>query len=165
MRRTYEQKRGGVSRDAFSNIELVIVSHSPFQAGGPKIVVSPREALHHLERRSFDTALVGGGAQLDSSFLAQGLVDEIYLNIYPAVVSKGINLALGGSVETGLQLIDSFKPVNNIIQLHYRVEKESGEALVAIPTKINTTCEYSADTPRPIKLAWQDYVKPEIVFS
>jgi riboflavin biosynthesis pyrimidine reductase len=115
--------RGGVARDALSNIELVIVSHAPFQAGGPRIVASPREALDHLEQKGFDTALVGGGAQLDSSFLSQGLVDEIYLNIYPAIVSKAINLALSGSLEAGLQLIDSLKLSDNIIQLHYRVEK------------------------------------------
>ena len=122
-RRTYEQMRAGIARDAFSKIELVIVSHSPCQAGGPKILASPREALHHLEQKDFGTALIGGGAQLDSSFLSQGLVGEIYLNIYPAIVSKGINLPLNGPLETGLQLIDSLKLSDNIIQLHYRVEK------------------------------------------
>ena len=82
----------------------------------------PYEALSLLKQKRFDTALVGGGVQLVSAFLSQGLVDEIYLNIYP-LVSKGRTFAISENLETSLELISADKLTNEIVQLHYMVVK------------------------------------------
>jgi riboflavin biosynthesis pyrimidine reductase len=113
--------QGGFS--GFPGVELVIVSHVPLPADSISFAASPREALQHLDQKGFDTALVGGGAQLDSAFLSQGLVDEIYLNLEPIMVNKGMMLAVGEGSGVSLQLIGTTKLGDNISQLHYRVYK------------------------------------------
>jgi dihydrofolate reductase len=121
--RTYDLVRAQNAQAVFSGIEVVILSRSALQAEGISVAASPQEALQHLDQKGFDTALVGGGAQLDSSFLAQGLVDEIYLNVEPVIVNNGIMLFMAEDFEVSLQLIDTAKLSDDIIQLHYRVNK------------------------------------------
>jgi dihydrofolate reductase len=43
-----------------SGIETVVMSHSPLKYDGVSVVASPAEALNVLEKKGFDTALVGG---------------------------------------------------------------------------------------------------------
>jgi len=115
--RTYDMMRGLASRPGFSNIKLVVVSHARCESG-VATAASPQEALHFLEREGFDVGLVGGGAQLDSSFLSQGLVDEVYLNIEPSL-SRGNLCALSGGFEGELRLTGTTKLSDSVIQLHY----------------------------------------------
>ncbi len=61
-KRTYDLMRDRIAQGGFSGIEVVIVSHSAFQSNGIGVAPSPHEALEYLERKGFDTALVGGGA-------------------------------------------------------------------------------------------------------
>lgn len=122
-RRTYELMHEQTAHGGFHGIELVVVSHSLPQADGIHVATSPLEALHYLEQKGFDTALLGGGAQLDSSFLSQGLIDEIYLNIEPIICNKGIALALNERFEASLEIINWTKLSENIVQLHYRMKK------------------------------------------
>ena len=97
-----------------------MVSRSLTHAEGARVTASPQEALHHLERKGFETALVGGGAELDSAFLSQGLVDEIFLNIEPVMMNGGSFLAMDGAAEARLRL-DGTARLGDVVQLHYRV--------------------------------------------
>ena len=72
------------------------------------------EALNILKQKGFDTALVGGGAQLVNTCLSQGLVDEIYINVYP-LVSKGATFAMSEN-QANLELID----VNKLTEQRHR---------------------------------------------
>jgi dihydrofolate reductase len=103
-------------------IETIVLSHSPLKNDGASVVASPTEALDLLEKKGFDTALVGGGAQLVKSFLSQGLVDELYINIYP-LISKGSTLALSENFQASLELIGVDKLSADIVQVHYRVRR------------------------------------------
>lgn len=120
-RRTFDLMRDRIAQESFSDIEVVIVSRRSLQAEGVSVATSPHEALQHLGRKGFDTALVGGGAQLDSSFLSQGLVDEIYLNVEPAIMSKGLRLVTREDFEASLALLDTTELSDSTIQLHYAV--------------------------------------------
>ena len=102
-------------------IETVVISHSPLGDDGVSVVASPAEALSLLEKKGFDTALVGGGAKLISTFLSRGLVDELYINIYP-LISKGA-YALSENFQASLELIGVEKLNPDIVQLHYRVRR------------------------------------------
>ena len=103
-------------------IEMVVLSHSPLKYDGVSVVASPAEALSLLEKKGFDTALVGGGAQLVRTFLSQGLVDELYINIYP-LISKGSTFAISENFQASLELIGVDKLSADIVQLHYRVRR------------------------------------------
>lgn len=53
---------------------------------------SPEEVLSSLETRGFSEVVLGGGRKVNSSFLKENLIDEIWLIFEPIVLGKGINL-------------------------------------------------------------------------
>lgn len=116
-RRTYNLMRDLASRLGLPGIKLVIVSHS-YSESGVAVAASPQEAQRLLEHEGFDIGLVGGGAQLDSSFLSQGLVDEIYVNVEP-LVGKGNLCALNEGFEAELRLVGITRLSDNVVQLRY----------------------------------------------
>ncbi|MDA4111666.1 MAG: dihydrofolate reductase family protein [Thaumarchaeota archaeon] len=103
-------------------IEMVVLSRSPLKYEGVNVAASPSEALSLLEKKGFETALVGGGAQIVSTFLSQGLVDELYINIYP-LIGKGSTFATSENFQASLELIGVDKLSSDIVQLHYRVRR------------------------------------------
>jgi len=86
---------------------------------GHSVVSSPKEALRLL--KGFKEVIVAGGGILDSSFLAEDLVDEIYLDVEPVILGKGIGLFSECDFRTGLELVGTKKISDNEIQLHYKV--------------------------------------------
>ena len=122
-RRTFDLLQSRMAQGGFSGIELVVLSRTPAQIEGICFATSPQEALQYLEQEGFETALIGGGAQIDSAFLSQGLVDEIYLNVEPVLANKGIRLAMPDGFEANLQLIGTAQLSENIVQLHYSTAK------------------------------------------
>lgn len=94
-RQSYDLLRRQAAQEGLA-VEVVIVSDVPLQAEGICVVGSPQQALEHLGQKGISRALVAGEGQLDSAFLSQGLVDELYLNILPAVTNTGTVLATRG---------------------------------------------------------------------
>ncbi|MBI4043521.1 MAG: dihydrofolate reductase [Candidatus Diapherotrites archaeon] len=84
---------------------------------------NPQSALDFLEGKKFKTALVAGGAHLNASFLSQNLVDELYLDVEPVLIGKGIPLLVPSDVERKLKFIGAKRFGEGIVQLHYRVKK------------------------------------------
>jgi len=70
-----------------------------------------------------DEVVVAGGGKLNASFLKEGLVDEIYLDVEPIAFGKGIKLFDDEDFEVNLELIEVNKISQNEIQLHYKVKK------------------------------------------
>lgn len=120
-RKTFEILRQSFSKNSFPGVELVVVSQKLQKAEGFCVAKSPQVALDHLKQKNFTTTLVAGGAELNTAFLSEGLIDEIYLNIAPTLTGKGINLSVPTDRETGLELIDMKSLSDHILQLHYRV--------------------------------------------
>ncbi len=108
----------------FENVKVVIVSNKSFEPLGKKhsIAGSPKEALGLLS--NFENVVVAGGAILNGSFLKDDLVDEIYLDIEPIILSQGISLVNGSDFEKRLKLLGTKKIAENEIQLHYQVIKK-----------------------------------------
>ena len=84
---------------------------------------SPKEILKLLEEKGFETTFVGGGGKINTSFLKENLVDEIYLDIEPILLGKGIKLFADSDFELKLELINIKKLSENEVQLHYKVLK------------------------------------------
>jgi dihydrofolate reductase len=83
------------------------------------VVSSPKEALQLL--KDFEEVVVAGGGILDSSFLADNLIDEIYLDVEPIILGRGIGLFSEGNFETRLELMGIKNISKNEVQLHYKV--------------------------------------------
>ena len=80
-----------------------------------------KDALKVLEKQGFQTALVGGGGQADSSALESGLIEEIFIDVEPLIFGRGISLFTPSNFDLKLKLIDTKKVGESGIQLHYQV--------------------------------------------
>lgn len=107
----------------FKDVKLVVVAEKVFQTLIPNHLVahSPKEALKTLS--DFEQVVVAGGGALNASFVEENLVDEIYLDIEPIILGKGISLFRDKDFERKLKLLGQKKITDNEIQLHYQVLK------------------------------------------
>ncbi len=122
-RRTYHILTKQPEFAELKKIKLVVVSKKGFKTIAPNhfVVHSPKEALGVL--KDFKKVIVAGGGTLNAAFLAENLVDEIFLDVEPIVIGKGIPLFRGKEFERKLKLLGQKKIADNEIQLHYKVFK------------------------------------------
>lgn len=84
---------------------------------------SPEEVLEILEEKGFETAFIAGGGSINSTFMKEGIVDEIYLDIEPKLFGNGVQLFRPSEFAFDLKLLETNKLAENTIQLHYKVRK------------------------------------------
>ena len=80
----------------------------------------PREIIKIIENNGYKSAMVAGGA-LATSFLKNGLVNELYINIEPLALGKGIPLFSRENFEKKLKLLQVKRFSENEIRLHYKI--------------------------------------------
>jgi dihydrofolate reductase len=124
------KKLGGliVGRTSYESMEedespvpLVVVSRTKRgDKDGVMFAQSPVNALQRLTREGISSAMVGGGAQLYSGFLAAGLIDELYVNIAPEILGKGLRIETARRHAQKLKLIRTSHLDEGIVQMHYR---------------------------------------------
>lgn len=124
-RRTYEES---VNADVFPYdcLNVVMTKQKIKNKWGDRVIFtdkSPREVLNLLKEKGFATAFIGGGGELNASFMRDGLIDEIFIDVEPWVYGKGIPLFAPTDFEVRLELLDTKKLSDQTIQLHYRVKK------------------------------------------
>jgi len=107
----------------FKDVRVVVVSHQNFKtlSSNHIVVKSPGEAIELL--KNFKEIVIAGGGNLNSAFLSEDLVDEIYLDIEPIILGKGIKLFADTNFETKLELMEIKNFSKSEIQLHYLVKK------------------------------------------
>ncbi|MBP6085335.1 dihydrofolate reductase family protein [Candidatus Gracilibacteria bacterium] len=98
---------------SLGNVELKDKNHT--------IAHSPKEALDLVS--NFAEVIIAGGGKLNSAFLDANLIDEIYLDMEPAIVSSGIPLFSSSVADRELQFLGSKQFGEHEIQLHYKVVK------------------------------------------
>jgi dihydrofolate reductase len=105
------------------DVKLVIVAQEKFKtlASNHLVANSPKEALRLLG--DFQEVVVAGGGALNASFVEENLVDEIFIDIEPIILGKGIPLFRDKNFERNLKLLGQKKITDNEIQLHYSVLK------------------------------------------
>lgn len=105
----------------------IVVSHEKIEnKWGDKVIItekSPKEIIAMLEEKGFNDAFIAGGGTLNSSFMKEKFIDEIYLDVEPLVFGKGIKVFADADFEFELKLIEINKLNQNTIQLHYEVIK------------------------------------------
>lgn len=83
-----------------------------------------RDVIAMLGKKGFKEALVAGGGILNSAFLKEGLIDEMYIDIEPLVLGRGIPLFADGDFAPRLKLLEVKTLTNHqTIQLHYKIIK------------------------------------------
>ena len=107
----------------FKDVKIVIVAQDNFKtlAQNHLVANSPKEALKLLG--DSEQVIVAGGGALNASFVEENLVDEIFIDIEPIILSQGIPLFRDKGFERNLKLVGQKKITDNEIQLHYEVLK------------------------------------------
>jgi len=121
--RTYDIFTKQVEFEEIKEAKFVVVANNNVQlvSDNHTVVKTPEEALKLFNNE--DEVLVVGGGILNSTFIKQGLIDEIYIDIEPIIFGKGIPLFKPDDFERDLELIESRLLSKNTIQLHYKIKK------------------------------------------
>ena len=123
-RRTYEIMKTTHLTEKFRNVVIVVLSHSIHAKMDNAIFVSSaREAIKTLKKMGFKEIVLAGGGRINGSFLDDGLIDEIYLDVEPMVFGDGIELFSKAGKNLKLRLLGARKLSRDTIQLHYKVIK------------------------------------------
>ncbi len=107
-----ERKTFVVTKRKLKKIAAADVRHTnePLQ----KVVLEAKAAA-----KERDVYLVGGG-ELVTSFLAEGLIDEMILFMIPVLLGGGVRLFVTSPLPRPLILNDVFSYPNHVVRLHYR---------------------------------------------
>lgn len=65
--------------------------------------------------------MICGGGETNGLFASEGLIDEVYLDIEPVILSEGTKLFGDYKIKMNLDLLESSKIGSQIVQLHYKV--------------------------------------------
>lgn len=117
--KTFETVKYDSWVEKISVVVLTKRQRKPF--GSVSFARSPNEALRMLDTRGFDVALLAGGGKVNASFLKEGLIDEIYLDVEPSIIGDGIPIFACTAGNAELRLKDIHKLSKNEVRLHYAV--------------------------------------------
>ncbi len=84
---------------------------------------SPREILKNLEAENYDQVVLAGGAQINTLFLQENLIDEIHVTISPIIFGSGLGL-FTDEIACELQLRSCEKLGEDLIYAQYLVKKK-----------------------------------------
>ncbi|MCI8276984.1 MAG: hypothetical protein HFJ46_03540 [Clostridia bacterium] len=108
------------------DINIIILSSKNTQRKEFPNVIYCNSIAHCLEvceDRKFEKLFISGGAKVNNEFMEKGIVDSIILNYNPFVLNKGIPLFTGSYFENKLKLDKVIKEKEDIVQIHYNIEK------------------------------------------
>jgi dihydrofolate reductase len=85
-----------------------------------------QKALELAAAKGKDSVLLVGGGKLLGSFLDAGLIDELWVDIHPLVLGKGIKLFESEACFAELERIETFEPGKGLLLVHYRLKDQHG---------------------------------------
>lgn len=126
-RRTYEVVKALYKNYNFDDVKahrIIVSTNRAFNPGkGYTVARSPKEAFRKASEMGFKTLFLTGGAGLNSSFARLNLIDEVIVDIEPAILGKGIGIFAESDFYKRLKLKRVKKLPEGILQLHYEVVK------------------------------------------
>lgn len=121
-RRTYQIMAAANEFSKIGSPFIVVLTSKPGHSTRNLVFVKTnKDAVKLLENKGFTDALIGGGGKLNASFISEGLISEICLDIEPAIFGTGIKLFSDGHFEAKLRLLKVSKLSGGSIQLCYKV--------------------------------------------
>ena len=122
-RTSFEQLAGDESAAILNPAHKVVLSTRDIDVGdsGWQHARTPAEALEIVRQAGVDEAMIGGGTAVAHSFMSENLVDEIVIDLQPAVFGSGAPMFGDVLDPTYLKLIES-QPLNDdVLRLRYQV--------------------------------------------
>ena len=85
--------------------------------------LKPSDLIDSLAERGFSLVVLGGGSKINSSFLKEGLIDELYLSVEPVIFGSGKRIFTENELDIKLELLATKKLGQDGVLLHYRFIK------------------------------------------
>lgn len=82
---------------------------------------TPSQLVQKLEAEGVESIALSGGTSINTAFLEEKLIDEIYLTIEPILFGEGMSLFNKEFDFIRLELLDFSKLSQNTLLLHYKV--------------------------------------------
>jgi dihydrofolate reductase len=67
---------------------------------------SPQQLVERYSYEGYEEMMVVGGTQVATSFLKEGLIDEIWLTLEPKIFGTGGNFAMAENLDISLKLLN-----------------------------------------------------------
>lgn len=121
-RKTYEIMKKNGEIDNLNNVKIIVLSKN-IKLNDKNIVSadSPKKAVELLLKNGFDNILIGGGAEINTSFMKEDLINEVILDVVPVFLGKGKRIFSDEKFENMLELIDE-KQMKGFVQKMYKVK-------------------------------------------
>lgn len=82
---------------------------------------TPKQVLETLESRSFKKVFVIGGSVINTLFLKENLIDEVWITLAPRIFGHGISLVTDEKLEKKLSLLSVRKLKEDFLLLKYKL--------------------------------------------
>lgn len=105
---------------------IVMTRNKARRSSGEHLVFtgkSPREVLSGLEAEGYETAILAGGARINSLFARENLIDEILLTYSPKIFGDGLSI-FSEPLPMDLELLEYRRIGDNTLMAKYRVIKD-----------------------------------------
>lgn len=84
--------------------------------------LGPKEVLQMIKEKGYKKAMLIGGMNLNTSFIRENLVDEIWLSVHPFLIGTGLGLIDKLDIFLKLKRILVKELESDLIQIRYKVE-------------------------------------------
>lgn len=124
-RRTYEVGLKVGVTDPYPTLKQYVFSSTLTESPDENVTLVSENAVELVKELKSETGKdiwLCGGADLATTLLAEGLIDEIILKSNPVLLGSGIPLFSGVIEQTALELTDSKVFENGVLLLVYRVK-------------------------------------------
>ena len=125
-RSSYEQLINDESASALTPEHKIVLSSRDLELVDTswQHAKSPSEALEILNNKEVDEAIIGGGRAIAHSFMQEGLVDFIIIDLQPVAFGTGTPVFGDALDKVNLKLIDTRSLNDNAIRLRYQVLRD-----------------------------------------
>jgi dihydrofolate reductase len=131
-RKTWEvAAASGGGGSPYGPVKCYVFSRTLSRDAAPGAEVVPGDAgrfVRDLKQRRGKNICVMGGGQLARSLLAEGVIDEVGLNVHPLLLGSGVPLFLDPGRSVQLDLVECRRIAGGCAYLTYRVRAREGAA-------------------------------------
>lgn len=124
-RKTYDRitKFKDYNLSKIKRVKIIVISKKSFKDfKNFYFVKSAKEAVSKAKKLGFKLVLLGGGGNINSEFMKLSLINEMFFNIDPVILGKGIRVFKDLNFEKRLKLMGIKRLNGGIIQIHYCVK-------------------------------------------
>ena len=102
------------------NVVFTLEKNPPKMENVKWVSGKPEKVLKELEDMGYNSAILGGGANLNGQFLGKKLIDEIWLTIEPKIFGEGLGI-FSGHFKADLKLLSVEKINEDSVVVKYRI--------------------------------------------